>query len=598
MRNCPKCGTSMSENSSICSSCGTSIQGATKEETAASLETQSYKPPTKLNKKIWIPAIIFILLSGTAVSAFFFKKSAKSLYFISEYKSIQQQTEDWNQLYGESIEFQKETLKSPSSTKMELSGNIETGPAGAVSPETEMLQEILKEASISVQADQDPKKKASYYQTSLNIGKESVDAKLFQSEKQLGLQIPALYEKVLYLNLKEYGEFMRMMDPTYNGPEKLNLSQPNSAELLLSEKEKAYLAKRYGDFIDKELKDEHFSLEKNVKYEHKGEEMKLRKVSLQLSSEETKALLLKFLDQLIEDKKMHNMLWSRADKMIQSSMDEKLQVDSATFKEELVKGLKKTKSEIKDMKFPNGFQSDLLIDKKEQIIDRSVKITFNNEVNHVKFDIHTKNIPYDQDKRLKEIKVEAIDDKKDKVGFNITNDIDENKEKRKENLAITCLLEKDGNIDTELKFKIDSKYKGDPSEKHTVDRDFTFSIKDEDSPQISGKVAGKVKQSNDINIEKKYANQSFDIQMNFDDVDELEKINLKLDSKSKLKDVQLPSLEKDQKALNVMKLSDEDIMNIQQEVSINLYELMKKFGLMDPFEEDMNTMETETYSNL
>ena len=55
---------------------------------------------------------------------------------------------------------------------------------------------------------------------------------------------------------------MRMSDPYYNGPDTLDLSNTSLKDIEFTDSEKKYLAARYGKFLNDQLKDEYFTLEK------------------------------------------------------------------------------------------------------------------------------------------------------------------------------------------------------------------------------------------------------------------------------------------------------------------------------------------------
>ena len=155
-----------------------------------------------------------------------------------------------------------------------------------------MVRELLGSTSIEAKTQQDPVNQQGHYALALNVENEkAVDVELYQSQQQLGIKVPILYEKFLYVNLDQFGELMRMADPDYDGPETLELSNFKIQDLKLTEEESKYLTERYSQFLLDSLKDESFKLQKGVNYEHNGEQMKLRAVTLTLTEQELKTFI-------------------------------------------------------------------------------------------------------------------------------------------------------------------------------------------------------------------------------------------------------------------------------------------------------------------
>ncbi|MFC9597713.1 hypothetical protein ACFTQL_07325 [Peribacillus butanolivorans] len=591
MKNCKSCGKTVSEDSKLCLSCGASVgeDQITEEEMAASELRQEQieeKPSKKLFKKktLIITAVLAFIIITSAVAAII-HKSPKELYLLSEYKTYQNYKEEWTNKYGNSIEFQEKMMKQPSSSDMTLSGSVEMDSLGN-NPDFEMIQELLSHISLTAKTEQDPISKQAHYKLALNVEKENaLDMEMFQSKDKLGLKVPVLYEKFLYLNFVEYGEFMRMIDPLYEGPETLEVSDLKWQALKLTEKEQKYIQKRYGIFLLDRLEGENFKVQKGVEYKHEGETMKLREVTLKLSASETKNLVNDFMDQLIEDNKLHSMIVNRAQKVAKATAiaDDVDVLDTKEMKRQIVNGLKDAKNEMKDISFPNGFSSTLLINKSEQVIDRKVTMAVGGNSDQVNMNVNSKNIPYGNDQIFEEFSV-ALSPEKDEdsqVMFQVTNDVAVNKDTRAENFKASFMYEEYGESE-EIKFAMKSDINGENGGKQNIIRNFNLNLAGGELSDMPSAFKGTIKQASDLNLKKDYSNRKFEVKLGLEGDLDSGTVTVKLDSKTKLKDkADLPDLEFDSgEGLSVVNISENEMYKIQEEVGKNLMEIGVKYGLI------------------
>lgn len=592
MGNCPTCGARLSDDTAYCPSCGKRVESEaaqTRKESSSALETNTVPPVTKkkgtrTNKKLFIIIPLALLLLGAAgAAAVFFNMSPKELYLYSEYNSYKKMTEEFENKYGDSFELQKRMVEKQSSSEMTVSGNLEMDSM-ASNPDVEMMSEILRASSITMKVDQDPENKANKYKLALNMNEEDVlDMEFIQTEKQAAIKVPALYEKFFYLNFDEYGALMRKMDPMYSGPEKLEFSQAELKELYLSEKEQNYLKEKYSKFLVEELDENSFTVKKNVEYEHEGEKMKLREVTLTLSEKETKALIDSFLDQLIADKKLHNMIVDRVVEVAKAgAMTEEVNAeiqDPAKLKQELVDGLEQQKEALKDVEFPRGVKSVLLVDKEEQVIDRELTFAVEGKQEPINLALQTKNVPYKDNKRWQEVLIEVDGGKSETMTIFSKNGITEGKKNRKEDWSVGYFLENNGEKADSVDLKLVSDFKTAGENKQVIGRDFTVSTNS--SAGVPSELSGTIKQENMIDLKKNLSEQTVDIAIDFEDASEKGTVSLKVDNKTEVteKAAAIKNVAGDN--VNVSAVTDQEIALIYQEISMNLMPLMQKLGLMD-----------------
>lgn len=598
---CKSCGKTLNEGAKFCPSCGATVtpEAQIANQETASTTDQKESPNRSVSEKpkksffktpIFIVLVIFLLGASTVAAALILNKSPKERYLLSEYKTYEKAKEEIEEKYGENFEFQEKMMESPSTSEFELSGDIEIDSAEG-DPSYNMIREILQSAKIKAEMNQDPVKKEGHYKLALNMeDEEAIEAEFYESKKKMGISIPVLYDTFFYINSNEYGEFMRMMDPLYEGPEELDLSQVTLEDLKLNEKEQDYLKERYSKFLLDRLKDDDFSEKKNVEYKHKGAKMELRELTLKLSPKETKQLMDDFLDHLIKDEKFHDIIIKRVMKLSESAMfmedvDEDV-FNKATLKKEMVNGLKNAKKEMESVEYPEGFTSTILVDKKEYIVDRKMKFAVGDGTDHLTFVINSKDVPDGDDKRYEELSVEMSPYEKESGNdirglFKITNDITAKKDNRTEDLKVSFLAETDGEKESEFIFDMKSDFKGENNSKQDIKRDFKFNIDGRDFSSPFQSLGGTIKQKNDVSVKDKHSKQKFNIEIELEDDFDSGKLVLNLDSNTKLKDkVKMPNLDNNAKgATNVVDLSENDFMEIFEEITINLMTLGETFGI-------------------
>jgi hypothetical protein len=588
MKFCGNCGKELSGAGRFCNSCGAPVEQM--EETASSLEYVETRTTPKFNfSKKWVLITIAALVligGGTAVGMFFLNNSPKELFLLSEYNSYQQMSDNWNKMYGDDFAFQEKLLEGPSTSEIKLSGNLDIED-GNMDYQEEMLLELLKQSALTIKTNQDPIKQASHSTVALNIdGTKALDVEYVQTKKQAGLKIPKIYDQFFYLNLNQYGEFMRMVNPYYQGPETLELNNLQWNELKLSEKEKESLTKRYSKFLLTAMKEENFTLKKGVKFDHEGESLSLREITFQLSPAETNAFINSFLDQLIKDDELQKLITDRVVKVAKSaSLDDQVGkdlTDKAYVKDELISVLKELKKEMNRLNYPDGFKYVLLIDKNKQIIDRKINFAVGENKEFAKFAIETKNVPMSNNKTFEEVSIGIApkDAAEGKMELRYTNTITKDKDLRKENIKAFFTFENSGDVESKMDFSMNSLFQGKSANKQTVERDFNLRLGGKEFGGVPV-FKGSIYQTKDISLKDKYSNQKFDIKLNVQDVSSPGTISLTVDSKMKLRDaIKLPSLNADE-GKNVAELTDDDIDEILFEIQNSMEGIFEDFGLVD-----------------
>lgn len=598
---CPNCGGSLVKNAKFCSSCGHSIEEIGNQnsisEVAVAVETTIEAPAKKRIPKLWliIAVVVGVLVAGTSAYGFFMIKSPKTMYLLAEQKAFKQLQSDWNDKYGELTEYQQLLLKKPSVNEMTISGNIEM-PNEEITPEIEMLQEFLSKAALKINSEQDPVNKASKVSMGLEYDSaKTFNVELYQSNELIGIKVPILYDKSFYLKTDEYGQLMRMLDPYYEGPEKLDFNTNILEDLPFTEEEKSYLMKRYSAFLLSELKEEMFTLEKNVPFEHDGQKLKTNEITFVLTEEQTKSLMSKWLKHLIEDDKLHTMIADRIIKLNEySQFDQSVEIKLSS--ENIIRELKNSLSEINkgmnDFSIPKGFKSVILLDNKKQIIHRNVQFSLSDGSEAVDFHFSSKNIPLktkgERDKEWK-IAVSPDSDLTSSLVFSSVNNIRVEKGLQTEKLNMNVFFEDNGDVETDISLHVNSMFKENKNGKLDVKRDFQLSNNvgaDFSSGAGMGmelfplaQIKGTIEQRNETNVNKAFSNQTFGIELLIDDGNESGKVKLTVDSKSKIdKSLKVPSAN-DENGLNILQLTEEDMYDLQEELAAKFMKLIEELGL-------------------
>ncbi|OCA91962.1 DUF6583 family protein [Pseudobacillus wudalianchiensis] len=595
MKSCLQCGRTSRQEREKCPFCGIRTAAG---QTAATLEANRQK------QRCWMMFLLILLLGGVVAIAFLFHTSPKELFLLSEYENYKQMKADFTEQYGEAVEFSNKVTEQPSISHITLQAGMKMNPLPSHS-QAAMLGERFNKAKMAIKAQRDPQNNAGHYNVALNLENEDIlDMDFIHTDTQMGIKVPTLYSKLFYLNLGEYGDFMGKIEPSYAGPEKLEFSTVNWKELELTEKEINYLQERYIPFLIEQLKEENFALEKGIEYSVKGEKLKLKKVTLSLTAEETKSFMTLFIDRLIQDKKLHSMLAARIEKAAKAGaiIEANGEVPSQKrIEADMVNNLKQEKKKLQETTFPEGFSSILLIDKKQRIVERTLKwIVASSAAGQVAWSIQTKDVPFGKEQSLKEWTVKAVpkEHRGEITTVRWTKHIKGKEKGRTEKAHLS--LKANGKT---INFKMKSTFNRNSGEKQKVNRFFAIAAQGIRNRERFSNISGSVKQVQDINMDKKYLNDKLDVTINYGDEVDRGAFSFLIESKSKLVDkVKTVSFSNDLKnSVDVNRITEAQMAQIQQEVVLNVINFINRLGLLggaplidDPQAEDLYKEDPES----
>ncbi|KMY53875.1 hypothetical protein AC623_07745 [Bacillus sp. FJAT-27231] len=536
--------------------------------------------------------------------AFLFPTSPKELFLLSEYENYKQMKAEFTEQYGKAVEFSNKVTEQPSISHITLQAGMKMNPLSSHS-QAAMLRERFNNAKMAIKAQRDPQNNAGHYNVALNLENEDIlDIDFNHTSTQTGIRVPSLYSKFLYLNLGEYGDFMRKIEPSYAGPEKLEFSNINWKDLKLTEREITYLQERYILFLIEQLKEENFALEKGIEYSVKGKKLKLKKVTFSLTAEETKSFVTLFIDRLIQDKKLHSMLAARIGEAAKAGAVIEANGEVANQKKieaDMANNLKQAKKKLQETTFPEGFSSILLIDKKQRIVERTLKWTVASSASgQVAWSIQTKDVPFGKEQRLKEWTVKAVpkEHRRQITTVQWTKHIKGKAKGRTEQVHLS--LKSNGKT---INFKMKSTFNRNSGEKQRINRFFAIAAQGIGARERLSNISGSVKQVQDINMDKEYLNDKLDVTVNYDNEADSGTFSFLIESKLKLVDkVKTASFSNDpKKSVDVNRITEVQMAQIQQEVVLNIMNFINRLGLLrgaplidDPHAEDLYKEDLES----
>jgi len=594
MRLCANCGSQLREDEDVCQACGAMVQTVMEDSTSqptSELERNKGRVIEKesiffRNRKNWkIIIVIFALLIGGIATALLLKNSPKELFFIAEAKAYKAGMEEWKAKYGDYVEYQKMVTESPSQSKIAIKGNIEL-PDNAIGTDLLFLQKMIEQMSIELTTKMIPEDQTSNQHIALQMnGINLVDMEYVQTKDTFGVKIPFMYSDYLYLNNDDFGNFIRKFDPSYKGPDTLDIPNYKWSDFELTEEEKDHLASHYKQFLIDELKSESFSLDKGVSFEHAGEKLKLNKITLKLSSEETEQIIKDLFDYMAKDEKFHEIIAKRIAKIAETnraSFDAQLDVDFTkpdNVQAEFKKLLEDARENADQIKVCEGLKYTIFIDKSDKIINRNISIGLEGAEGDLTFVFETKNVPLDNNKLAEEVKITVTPEEKEQgfIRFVYGNKISDKKDKRIEDATITLNLEEYGETLVDGKLTLHSKYEGKEATKQNVKRDFKLAFNG-DGLNEDFQLTGSINEERDLNVNKKYGNNTFDIKVDFgNSFNEPFTAELNIDSKTEVKDktdIEIPTITD---GVNIAELSENELYSLLVEIESNIQNYLSQF---------------------
>ncbi len=305
------------------------------------------KPKSKKFVVSIISAIFALLIVGGGVFAFFnMQKTPKDQLLLAELNSWNQLSDAFENRYKPEIEWAKKAETTPTEYTYDIGAYVN---GDFYSYEEMMFAEILGNSTLSLNVQTDPNKQLMKADMEADINGVTIDqlsAYITTEEVMVGFPFS---DDILQVKDGDFGDFMRTLDPYYEGSDSLGLSDWMGKNMF-SEENKEYLVKEYLLFFYNSLPTEAFK-ESSEDIEVFGENLKATKISMELSGDQIKDSLLKVLEKAKDDPKFEAIIMETVTNIMGAAgtIEEDLNLD-------INEGLESAIEELKDTDIPNGIK--------------------------------------------------------------------------------------------------------------------------------------------------------------------------------------------------------------------------------------------------
>ncbi|MDQ0214129.1 hypothetical protein J2S13_000525 [Oikeobacillus pervagus] len=521
----------------------------------------------------WISIIAVILIAGALYVYFiYFKLTPKELYLYSEAQTFKQASEEFQKKYGEELKLNERLTSEPSSSRYNISGEFTTTEQN---PDIEMIQQIIEKMSLELQSDIDPHKNQLQSKITVKMDDAKLaDAEIYQSSKQLALRVPFLYSQYLYVNSKDFGDMMRKVDPTYAGPDEYSYNMMKWEDILLSEKEKDHVKETYKQFLLDELKEDNFKLIKGATIQVDDQEVDANKIELNMSEKEVQHFMSAFFEKVSKDEELLKIIQKRYalyydNLKLSDPMGEF--PEPKEFKKELKEEFQKLSKEAKDLSVPSGFASTVWVNKDKVVVKREIEFKAG-DLDPVDVKVNTLQVDHNGH-HIKSFHTEMKSEEDEELVLSFDK---KQKDKNREESKYKVVVKEFGKkvVDGQLNLQSDYQNKdGKKQSKHTFDGEIGGDSFENEKLSFSGTLDDET----EINLKKDYMDQKFGIDLTIGT--NADEFGLTLDFKGNTKfkeKLNFPKLTENQ-AVNVSELDEQQLFDLQQEMSGNLEKWLMKF---------------------
>ncbi|MFC4556632.1 hypothetical protein ACFO3D_00240 [Virgibacillus kekensis] len=334
-----------------------------------------------LSKKAILMTILAVLIIGGSAAAFvLLNLSAKQQYFLAEKNSAEFILEQVKERYEPELAWQEVSLKNPTETTFELSGeyndpNAMSGGFGVMGP-----SQIINNSAITVTTELDREKKHMATQIEASMGGMQVgNIEVYMTDKKVMLGLPFL-EELVQLNGDDLGKLLKEIDPEmFTGDEKLELDSffERSAGILDKE-DQEYIKNEYLEMIYDAIPDDAFSTsDETVNVESKSFDAK--KITMHLTEKQLKDIIGKVLNKMESDERLKKIIseqivFQQFGAGISSSTltpDMQNQVDELMGDFETA--IKEAQKGLEELNIPEGFKSVIWVHD-DLIVKRNIEV--------------------------------------------------------------------------------------------------------------------------------------------------------------------------------------------------------------------------------
>lgn len=534
--------------------------------------TTNVNPPRKSLKKPLLiagaAAVVILGGLGTAYAKFDLFKSAKTIYLQSEAESMLKFSSDMSKAYGEYEDYMKPYLEKPVHSTTELSDI--TVDAALPDPQAQKILELLKSAKIVMQSNIDEQKNQQQGNFEVHLkDKKLATIEYFLNDTQFGFRLPEFYSKYGYMDLKDrdalnqkFGQELPKRFLTYRDlMEAVRISQDEVKSTLTP----------YAMLYAESIKDSQVTINKDASFTEEGFKESAREITVTFTEEEAKALATKLAEKAKADQKLFDLIYTRYHNVSTLMADSGYAVEEISkeeFKKNYDQGFDDLLKDINDSTTESKEQLKMvvLVDGDHQILSRKLMFTGKDNKEEQLF---FSGIAYQ--KGADSFYRYALHNPEDPKNGELSYTYKATEQNGKTNGKLSVMVKDNEQPALDLATTFESVKEG---QKVTGKYDFALVVADEYSEPVA--LNGNITVSETTTDNGRDSDGS--VKINFDNPtpDMPKGFSLKVKSKQEFgKALEIPAMTADN-AINLANLTDEQMMEIQQEAGTAAQKFMQE----------------------
>ena len=534
--------------------------------------TTNVNPPRKSLKKPLLiagaAAVVILGGLGTAYAKFDLFKSAKTIYLQSEAESMLKFSSDMSKAYGEYEDYMKPYLDKPVHSTTELSDI--TVDAALPDPQAQKVLELLKSAKIVMQSNIDEQKNQQQGNFEVHLkDKKLATIEYFLNDTQFGFRLPEFYSKYGYMDLKDrdalnqkFGQELPKRFLTYRDlREAVRISQDEVKSTLTP----------YAMLYAESIKDSQVTINKDASFTEEGFKESAREITVTFTEEEAKALATKLAEKAKADQKLFDLIYTRYHNVSTLMADSGYAVEEISkeeFKKNYDQGFDDLLTDINDSTTESKEQLKMvvLVDGDHQILSRKLMFTGKDNKEEQLF---FSGIAYQ--KGADRFYRYALHNPEDPKNGELSYTYKATEQNGKTNGKLSVMVKDNEQPALDLATTFESVKEG---QKVTGKYDFALVVADEYSEPVA--LNGNITVSETTTDNGRDSDGS--VKINFDNPtpDMPKEFSLKVKSKQEFgKALEIPAMTADN-AINLANLTDEQMMEIQQEAGTAAQKFMQE----------------------
>ncbi|MDR9506146.1 hypothetical protein RI662_17895 [Brevibacillus agri] len=534
--------------------------------------TTNVNPPRKSLKKPLLiagaAAVVILGGLGTAYAKFDLFKSAKTIYLQSEAESMLKFSSDMSKAYGEYEDYMKPYLEKPVHSTTELSDI--TVDAALPDPQAQKVLELLKSAKIVIQSNIDEQKNQQQGNFEVHLkDKKLATIEYFLNDTQFGFRLPEFYSKYGYMDLKDrdalnqkFGQELPKRFLTYRDlMEAVRISQDEVKSTLTP----------YAMLYAESIKDSQVTINKDASFTEEGFKESAREITVTFTEEEAKALATKLAEKAKADQKLFDLIYTRYHNVSTLMADSGYAVEEISkeeFKKNYDQGFDDLLKDINDSTTESKEQLKMvvLVDGDHQILSRKLMFTGKDNKEEQLF---FSGIAYQ--KGADRFYRYALHNPEDPKNGELSYTYKATEQNGKTNGKLSVMVKDNEQPALDLATTFESVKEG---QKVTGKYDFALVVADEYSEPVA--LNGNITVSETTTDNGRDSDGS--VKINFDNPtpDMPKGFSLKVKSKQEFgKALEIPAMTADN-AINLANLTDEQMMEIQQEAGTAAQKFMQE----------------------